>query len=361
MLYNKKFHNTIEIFMILVYNIKYIGIFCPAFFSRKERNGFYLMNKILDILKNKWVKFGVSFLTLGFPVFILFVDWLAFAYYFEPVNAVPLFLLYVLCNVIFGGIMFYTRKQIITKIVVCISPLLSFLLLIIAFGQWYLIIPPVVICVLTFLACNANETFKTILGTVYLLMFVVGTLVYLTMLHFNLTVQSLLEITECDLSKRYDKYDYSDDGSYRLVRYYDEETAERRSATFYVERTKEDIKLPYLNCYKHLGSQKVLVTMYQDEITYEWISDNELFIDGRIKDLDEIFEQAELERLKPEEEEKETDEEEVYLTYYERQGIEEEKEESGVKKPIVFEDSAEAEADETSAEGESSEETTDSE
>lgn len=304
------------------------------------------MDKILEILKNKWVKFGVSFLSLAFPVFILFVDWLSFAYYLEPINGVPLFLLYVLCNVIFGGIMFYTRKQIVTKIVVCITPLLAFLLLIIAFGQWYLIVPPVVICLLTFLVCNTNETFKTILGTVYLLMFVVGTLVYLTMLHFNLTVQSLLEITECDLSKRYGEYDYSTDGSYRLVRYIDNDNEERQSASFYVERTEEDIELPYLKCYKHLGSQKVLVSMYQDEVTYEWISDTELLIDGRVKDIKKIFKQAELEKLKTEEEDKEETEDEVYLTYYEKQGIsqeEEEEEASGVKKPIIFDDNESAE------------------
>ncbi len=42
MLYNKNFHNTIEIFMILVYNIKYIGIFCPAF--QQEGKEWFLVN-----------------------------------------------------------------------------------------------------------------------------------------------------------------------------------------------------------------------------------------------------------------------------------------------------------------------------
>lgn len=252
------------------------------------------MDKVLDILRNKWVKFGVSFLSLAFPVFIAFVDWLAFGYYFEPTNAVPLFLLYVLINFIFGGIMFYTRKQIITCIVVCITPLLAFLLLIIAFGQWYMIVPPVVICFVTFLAASNNETFKTVLGTIYLLMFVVGTFVYITLLHFNLTVQSLLSITDCDLTKRLNEYDYSTDGTYRLVRYADDLSNERRTVSFYVEKTEDDIELPYLNCYKHYGSQKVLVTLFQGEIKYNWISDTELLIDGRVKDIEEIFEQAEI-------------------------------------------------------------------
>ena len=273
------------------------------------------MNKIFDILRNRWVKFGVSFLTPGFPVFLVFVDWLAFAYYLEPTNPVPLFLLYVLVNFVFGGIMFYTRKQVITRIVACITPLAAFLLLFLAFGQWYLIVPPVAICLFTFLAAGTNETFKTILGTIYLLMFVVGTLVYLTMLHFNLTISSLLSISDCDLTKRSSEYDYSKNGSYRLVQYVDDDSNERRTASFYVERTKDDIELPYLNCRRHFGSQKVLVTMDRESVSYNWISDTELYIDGRVKDLDEIFAQAEI--VKEEEEEETT---EKILTYYEIEG-----------------------------------------
>ena len=215
------------------------------------------MDKFLEILRNRWLKLGVSLLSLGLPAFLVMVDWLAFAYYLEPVNKIPLFLLYVLVNFIFAGIMFYTRKQIITRIVVLFTPLLAFVLLIIAFGQWYLIIPPVVVCAFTFLAAGTNETLKTILGTVYLLMFVVGTLVYLTMLHFNLTVQTFLQLSECDISKRSDVYSYSPDNTYRLVMYVDDAGNERSLTSYYVEKTKDDIELPYLHCYKHLYSQKV--------------------------------------------------------------------------------------------------------
>lgn len=280
------------------------------------------MDKFLEILRNRWLKLGVSLLSLGLPAFLVMVDWLAFAYYLEPVNKIPLFLLYVLVNFIFAGIMFYTRKQIITRIVVLFTPLLAFVLLIIAFGQWYLIIPPVVVCAFTFLAAGTNETLKTILGTVYLLMFVVGTLVYLTMLHFNLTVQTFLQLSECDISKRSDVYSYSPDNTYRLVMYVDDAGNERSLTSYYVEKTKDDIELPYLHCYKHLYSQKVLVTMDQSSVVYKWLRDNELFIDGRPKNIDDMFEQAEELRNKPEEEE----EEEVpeILTYYETHDFDEE-------------------------------------
>ena len=269
------------------------------------------MDKFLEIVRNRWVKFGFSFLSLGFPAFLVAVDWLAFAYYMKPKNDVPLFLLYVLVNFVFGGILFYTRKQIITRVVVCTTPILALVLLIIAFGQWYLIVPPVVICTFVFLASGINETFKTILGTIYLLLFVVGTLVYLTMPHFNLTVQTLLSLTECDVSKRTDAYSYSPDGKYRLVQYLDYAGNERNLATYYVEKTEDDISLPYLDCYKHLGSQKVLVTMHPDEMNYKWINGRELYIDGRPKNIDELFAQAQ------EETQEEESTNDKILTYYE--------------------------------------------
>ena len=271
------------------------------------------MDKVLNVLRNKWVKFSVSFLSLLMPAFLLYVDWLSFAYYLQPVNDVPLFLMYVLVNFVFAGLMFYTREQFLTKVVVCITPLISFVLLIIAFGQWYLIVPPVVACTFTFLAAGTNETFKTILGTVYLLMFVVGTLVYLTMLHFNLTVQTLTNLTECDITKRSENYSYSPDGTYRLVMYIDDAGNDRSLTTYYIENTADDIKLPYVNCYKHLYSLKVLVTMDKDSVIYKWLTNTDLYIDGRAKDIPELFRQAEIQRESTEEEDTTEDK----LTYYE--------------------------------------------
>lgn len=271
------------------------------------------MDKIIDIFRNKWVKFGVSFLSLGLPAFLVYVDWLALAYYLQPVSAVPLFLMYILVLFVFAGIMFYTRMQIITRIVALVTPALAFILLFIAFGNWYLIIPPIVISAFTFLASGMNETLKTILGTVYLLLFVVGTLVYLTMLHFNLTIQTLMPFSECDISKRSTDYDFSPDKTYRLVLYIDNAGNERSLVSYYLEKTADDVELPYLKCYKHLDSLKVLATMDKDSVVYKWISDNELYIDGHVKNVKELFEQAEYNRKNPQKEDAEADK----LTYYE--------------------------------------------
>lgn len=288
------------------------------------------MEKILYFFKNKWVKRAVSLLSLGYPVFLVFLDWLAFAYSLEPTNPIPLFLLYVLVNFIFGGLFFYTRKQIATRFSVCISPLLAFLLMIAAFGEWYMIVPPLLICVFGFLACGAGETLKTVLGTIYLLMFVVGALVYLTLLHFNLTPQKLVFQDFCDLSQRSADYVYSENGSYRLVRYIDQKNSDRVTVRYYVEDTSEDYHLWYLDCYRHFDSLKVLVTVRREMVDCEWVSDTELYIDERVKDIPALFEKQRLEN-EDEDEEEETA--------------------SAIRKPIVFDID---EPDETEATGEES-------
>lgn len=298
---------------------------------RKRKDATQFMEKVLEFFKNKWIKRAVSILSLGFPAFLVFLDWLAFAYSLEPTNPVPLFLLYVLVNFIFGGLFFYTRKQILTRLAACISPLLVFLMMIAAFGEWYMIVPPFLICVFGFLACGAGETLKTVLGTIYLLMFVVGALVYMTLLHFNLTPQKLLFREFCELSQRSADYVYSENGSYRLVRYIDQKNSDRVTVRYYVEDTSYDYHFWYLDCYRHFDSLKVLVTVRRDTIGYEWLSDTELYIDERVKDIPELFEKQRAEN-------DEGDEDSVTTEPT-----------STIKKPIVFDDEAEngeGEADE---------------
>lgn len=297
------------------------------------------MDKVIAFFKNNWCKRGFSLLSILYPLFLIHVDWLAFAYSLEPTNPIALFLLYVLVNFIFGGLMFYTRKQIITRFCLCISPLIIFVMMIVAFGNWYMIIPPLAITAVVFLASGAGETLKTILGTIYLMMFVVGALVYLTLLHFNLTPQTLLLKNYCDLADRSYTYEYSPEGTYRLVTYINDDNAERVSATYYVEETENDVQLWYLNAYRHFDSLKVLVTVHQDTLEYHWESDTELYIDGRLKDIPELF----IQQRTPDDEE------------------EAEEEVSSVKKPIVFDEEDENADEEAADTDENAEETAETE
>lgn len=80
------------------------------------------MEKVISFLTNKWFKFGVSFLSIAYPVFLGFVAWLFMGYYLEPTHQGALVTLYIFINLIFFGIMLFTRKQIVTRIVAIISP-----------------------------------------------------------------------------------------------------------------------------------------------------------------------------------------------------------------------------------------------
>ena len=243
------------------------------------------MDKVLNFFRNKWLKFGVSFLSLGFPAFLGFVAWLAFAYYLVPTNPASLFALYLFINVIFAALMIYTRRQFVTQLVACISPIIAFAILIIGFGQWYLVAPPVITAFVIFFAVGTNETIKTVLGTIYLLMFVVGSLAYLTLLYFNLDLNTLLSDSSYDMSLRSEDVEYSTKGTYRLVRYIDDESKERRTVTYCVEQTEKDMQLWFLDCYYTYGAKRVLVTVYSNNTEYKWVADNQLLIDGKIRKI----------------------------------------------------------------------------
>ncbi len=239
------------------------------------------MNKVLTFLTNKWFKFGVSFLSLGYPLFLGFIAWLMMGYYVQPTHSGALFTLFLFINVIFGGIMFFTRKQVVTRMCAMVTPLISFAILIFGFDNWFIIVPPVVVCVLIFFLCGVSETTKTILGTIYLLMYVVGVLVYLTlrMLLGNITLYDV------KLSERSTTYNYSPDGLYRLVTYVEPEKDAQRTVSFYLEQTEGDISLPFAECKKVLGCIHINTSAYDRPAKIEWKDEHTLYIDGRQREF----------------------------------------------------------------------------
>ena len=251
------------------------------------------MEKVLKVLKNKWFLLGISFLSFIYVLFVGYLVKLTFTCYLEVKNFASLMALYLLINFLFGVLMFFTRKQIPTIICAIILPLEAFALLITAFGQWHIIIPPLVVGMFIFLLCGVGEACKTVLGTLFLLMFVVGGLVYNVFLNFGISlfyVVTDLEENEMemDMSLRSSEYLMSTDGTYRLVKYV-ESGDERAVTSYYVEQALEDEEYPFLYCYRVYGCRKVLSTMYSSGVNPRWISDSVLYIDGRQRDIEQLF------------------------------------------------------------------------
>ena len=183
------------------------------------------MDKFLKFIKNKWFLLGISFLSLIYLFFLGKIAQLVFTSYLETENMTTLTIMYVFVNFLFAVLMFFTRKQIPTIITAVLIPLESFVILIVGFGQWHIIIPPVAVSVVIFLACGVGESFKTVAGTLFLMMFVVGGLVYSVFLNFGISLRYVMvdqiyeEDQELDYSARSHDYLTSADGRYRLVTY----------------------------------------------------------------------------------------------------------------------------------------------
>lgn len=217
------------------------------------------MDILVSVFKNIWLKRSVALLCWGYTGLLVWLDWLNLAYFLEYENPTSLFVLYVFINIAALGLMTYTRRQVITMINVMILPPIWFASFILAFGNWYMLLPPLCVIIAIFFICRANETLKTVLGTMYLLMYVVGGAGYvaITLLMGKMTV------TGVDTTLRDTQFSVmSPDEHYRIVRYVDKPTGERRTASYYVEDVTCDTEFPFGSGSKVLGSGRVLNTKY---------------------------------------------------------------------------------------------------
>ena len=248
------------------------------------------MDILTSFFKNVWVKRGVAVLCWGYTGLLAWLAWLNFAFFLEYENPTSLFVLYVFINVAALGLMIYTRRQVITQVNIMIMPPILFISFFLAFGSWYMLLPPICVIVAMFFISRANETLKTVLGTMYLLMYVVGAAAYITMT----LLMGRLSLTGVDLQLRDTNYEVlSSDENYSIVRYVDKPNGERRTASYYVEDTTGDMKIPFGKAKRVLGCGWVLTTMYsgREDSPVSWVKttiDGErveaLSVEGSIKE-----------------------------------------------------------------------------
>ncbi len=228
------------------------------------------MDKVVAFFKNVWLKRGVALICWSYTALLAWIAWLTFAYYFEFENATSLFVLYVFVNVAALGLMIYTRRQVITMINCMIMPPIVFIIVIFGFGNWYLILPPLCVVVAMFFINAANETLKTVLGTMYLLLYVIGVAGYMAV---NM-LMGTITFTGVDISLRDTEFEkLSPSGEYRIVRYIDKPSGDRRTAMYYIEATEDDAEIPFGLCKKVFGCQHALSQQYtgQADDPIDWV------------------------------------------------------------------------------------------
>lgn len=231
------------------------------------------MDKLVAFFKNVWFRRGVAIASWAYTGFMTWVAWLCYAYFLEFENPVPAFVLYLFINVSAMGLMILSRKQVITQVNSYILPPIVFLIAFFGFGNWYIVIPPVVVMLVLFFVNTSNETLKTVLGTMYLLLFVIGIVGLIGVTRFIGEVSFVGPY----LSERDTNYEQlSSDEEYRLVRYL-EITTDRSTMGYYVEYTGDDIKLPMGIAKKVLGCKRIH--------TAEYTSLSQNFVEWKIRKI----------------------------------------------------------------------------
>lgn len=218
------------------------------------------LDNLLKFFKNVWFKRAVAVICWVYTGITIWVAYLSFGYYFDFDNPRSLFVLYLFVNVAAMGLMILSRKQVITQINAYVLPLAVFVLVILGFGNWYMVIPPAVVAVVLFFANSSNETLKTVVGTMYLLLYVIGIVGYITAQMF----MGRLTFTDVDLNNRDKSYEkVSPSGGYRIVRYL-ETDGDRKLQRYYIEKTEDDIHIPMGVCKRVYGSYHLNTASYTD-------------------------------------------------------------------------------------------------
>ncbi len=155
------------------------------------RSGWHNLKEAVRTRNGQYLILAAQFL-LSFLSLLYFKGVLRLAYYSmfyrleipEESKKTYCFLVTLVC-IFFGAVMLFTRRQIVTRVVImCAMP---FYLPILLFNYQHLVllVPLMLMVVITFLASGSGEGVKTILGAVFLSLYILGAFVFMT-------VQSLL-------------------------------------------------------------------------------------------------------------------------------------------------------------------------
>jgi len=243
------------------------------------------------IIKNKWVKLGLSLSTIIYAFIIIELAYSTFAYHLVITNIIAFSVLYIIMNILFFGIMFLSRKEIVTSIVSMILLPFLFAILVLNFGNWILFIPPFLIAVFMFFACNTHETIKTILGTIYLLTYILGIIAFFLVKTMfsgktettNLTANisknsSLWQVYSQSVVEDATKNNISPDGKFRFY-ITDVKDSSSGSVGIYVEPNDKDKKYRFFTLYdtgreKRVASVRARGDAYVPKV--KWVSSDRI-------------------------------------------------------------------------------------
>ncbi len=233
-----------------------------------------------DFLSNPWVKRSVSVFNLAYFAVICMFTFATFLYDIEFAEGkeVTFFVVYFIASLLFMGLMIYSRREICTRFVSVVMLPICFCLIMFNWGNWILIVPPFIVALVIFFASGVHETTKVVLGTIYLLLYVLGLVGFLvlrmlfggssviTVLDTNLpdtnneVFQLYNDETQWNKLQNYTREEnlISPDGKYKIM-LYDIQDNDKGRIKISVVPYGEDIELKFFTL-KQKGIEKTVTT-----------------------------------------------------------------------------------------------------
>lgn len=153
------------------------------------------MNKFMTVVTNKWFRTAVSILGVAYSVVLAYFDYIVFFYDIEYVSRKEFAIVGSAFSLVMCLLFLYTRRSVFTCIFAMLNMVLYFPLLLLDWGNWPLLLPGMVVTLFGFFCCHMNETAKTIFGTIFLLMYILGGIAFFLVMNvFRVTtVDTLIE------------------------------------------------------------------------------------------------------------------------------------------------------------------------
>ncbi len=223
-----------------------------------------------NILSNIWVKRGASIVGVLYTILICFFSYRSVFYEIVITQRVGFCLLISALSILACTIMIYSRNQILTKLsgFIMFPALLPVVLL--CFGSWELIIPLAACAIVMFFANGADEGTKTLLGTIYLLVYILTALAYFIFTSF-LASPAITKTVEEGTSPS---------GKYRYE-VVETEDSSNGSTSVILEPNDKDIKYSMLTFKAKGYDHKICVKRPLTKVTIEWKKDDLYINDER--------------------------------------------------------------------------------
>lgn len=240
---------------------------------------------------NIWTKRAVSIISPLYCIPIVYLSYLSVFYEMSVINPMTVCLMLSAIAVFALVTMLYTRKQVLTIIssLVMLPALLPAVLL--YFGQWHVLIPMLVVALIIFFFSGLGETAKTVYGTIFVLLYLLGSLVYflMTTLFAPSTVSKIIE----------EGVSPSGDYRYQVINTVDSSDG---STTVIIEPNTmdKDMDMVYFSI-RGMERTVFLARPMQQTSTIEWKTEKRTDITGKIntisKDVEVTLSDAQMELL----------------------------------------------------------------